>query len=490
MTSLRPSIISYTFLLSFLCWTFICQKFGIQASLPILVVTGIQVAAGIIFLLPQSIRAIGMIMIAIGFGILISSITVTYHAHKPDATSIDSFADDRTVIITGWIADAPENRPTDARYTIAAEKIETICKKTKSEKAAPGCDGSPYAGTVHGRLLATGFAWPPLQYGDPVTVVGKLSQPGIIEGFDYGKYLSLRDIYATMNRASVRESKQEPVTRPSSWRMYRGLYAIRTWFETQVQNVFPEPQGALLLGLLTGAQSGLPEHLSNDFRTAGLSHIVAVSGYNVTIVLLILSGLLFWLPIRKRILPLALMLIAYGILTGGSPPVMRAVIMGILGLLAILLGRQTTPRLTVLWTAFAMVLIRPIAISDDVSFQLSFLAVIGLMELSPWLLKVFNIIPDTLGIRTSLAATIAALIMTLPLTIFVFRQLSLVAPFTNLLVAPLIPIAMLLGVIATAAGILWLPLGLALGYPAWAILELIILIAETGAKVPWAAVKF
>jgi competence protein ComEC len=272
--------------------------------------------------------------------------------------------------------------------------------------------------------------------------------------------------------------------------MYRGLYGLRTWFETQVQRVFTEPQGSLLLGLLTGAQSGLPQHLSDSFRTAGLSHIVAVSGYNVTIVLLILSGLLCWLPVRKRVLPLVIALMAYGIMTGGSPPVIRAVIMGILGLVAIILGRQTVPRLTVLWTASMMVMMRPLAISDDVSFQLSFLAVIGLMELSPWLLKLLRNVPDTLGIRTSLAATIAAQIMTLPLTIFVFRQISLVAPFTNVLVAPLIPLAMLLGFIATLAGTLWLPLGMALGYPAWAVLELIILIAETGAKVPWAAIKF
>jgi competence protein ComEC len=98
-----------------------------------------------------------------------------------------------------------------------------------------------------------------------------------------------------------------------------------------------------------------------------------------------------------------------------------------------------------------MVLVRPQAISDDVSFQLSFLAVIGLMELSPWLLKVLRKVQDTLGMRTSLAATLAALIMTLPLTISVFRQISIVAPLTNVLVAPLIPLAMLSGFIATLA---------------------------------------
>ena len=80
--------------------------------------------------------------------------------------------------------------------------------------------------------------------------------------------------------------------------------------------------------------------------------------------------------------------------------------------------------------------------------------------------------------------------MTLPLTISVFRQISIVAPLTNVLVAPLIPLAMLSGFIATLAGILWLPLGMALGYPAWAVLELIILIAQTGARLPLAAIRW
>ncbi|MDD5054852.1 MAG: ComEC/Rec2 family competence protein [Candidatus Peribacteraceae bacterium] len=489
---MSPSRISYSFLGSFLVWTFFCEKSGIDStSLSVFIPIGIMFVAGCACLITNTLRAIGVMMLAIGFGALLSSSVVSWQAHVTDATSVESFANDRTVLITGWIADAPEQRPTDARYTIETETIETICKKTKNQKTvAPGCDGTPYAGPVHGKLLATGFTWPPLRYGDPITVSGKLTRPGIIEDFDYGKYLSLRGIFATMTRASIARPQADPPTRPASWKIFRKLYDTRTWYETQVQQVFVEPQAALLLGLLTGAQSGLPQHLADDFRTAGLSHIVAVSGYNVTIVLLILSGLLCWLPVRRRILPLAIALMAYGILTGGSPPVMRAVIMGILGLIAITLGRQSTPRLTVLWTAFVMVLMRPQAISDDVSFQLSFLAVIGLMELSPWLQSVLKYIPDTLGVRTSLAATLAALIMTLPLTIFIFRQISLVAPITNVLVAPLIPLAMLTGFIATVAGILWLPLGLALGYPAWAVLELIILIAETGARVPWAAVKF
>ena len=483
MNHLRASTISYAFLGSFLSWTFLIERFGDSVFPVVIAVTGMILTT---YLLSRggdgSMRRIVIVISAIIIGIFVSSIAMILRAHWMLDTSIETFADKGTVVISGWVADAPEHRPTTSRYVVEAESIRDTCKR--------GTTCQTFMSTAHGKVLVTGFAWPLGEYGDPVTVTGKLKQPGIIEGFDYGRYLSLKDIYAMMDNGWIEGSKIEPQSRPMGWQIIRGLHGVRTWFESNVQNVFTEPQASLLLGLMTGTTSSLPGYLSDAFRTAGLSHIVAVSGYNVTIVLLILSGLLCWLPIRRRIPILAMALVAYGILTGASPPVMRAVIMGILGLLAILAERQTTPRLTILWTAFFMVLWRPQSIAFDVSFQLSFLAVIGLMELSPWLSKILKRVPDTLGIRTSLAATLAAQIATIPLTVFTFRQISLVAPLTNILVAPLIPVAMLSGFVATLAGMLWMPLGLALGYPAWAVLELIILIAKIGAGVPWAAIRF
>jgi competence protein ComEC len=137
-----------------------------------------------------------------------------------------------------------------------------------------------------------------------------------------------------------------------------------------------------------------------------------------------------------------------------------------------------------------MLLYRPAFIWDDASFQLSFLAVVGITELSPLLKRLLKLVPETLGLKETLVATLAAQIATIPLTVFIFRQLSLVAPFSNILVAPLVPAAMLLGFIGMVLGAIYWPLGLAVSYPAWAFLEAIILIANWSSAIPFAAIKF
>lgn len=137
-----------------------------------------------------------------------------------------------------------------------------------------------------------------------------------------------------------------------------------------------------------------------------------------------------------------------------------------------------------------MLLWNPLLLWYDASFQLSFAAVIGITELSPWLLKVFKRVPSVLAIRESLTATVAAEIATLPIAILIFRQFSFIAPVTNILVAPLIPPAMLMGTVTLILGAIWTPLGLLAGYYTWAILQLIIWIAKICAAVPFAAVTF
>jgi len=137
-----------------------------------------------------------------------------------------------------------------------------------------------------------------------------------------------------------------------------------------------------------------------------------------------------------------------------------------------------------------MLIFRPAFIWDDAGFQLSFLAVIGIAGLGAPLKKLLNRMPESFGLRKALVATLAAQIATLPLTVFLFRQISLIAPFSNILVAPLIPAAMLLGFIGAILGAVYWPLGLAVSYPAWAFLEIIIKIATWSAAIPWAAIKF
>ncbi|MDD5751252.1 MAG: ComEC/Rec2 family competence protein, partial [Candidatus Peribacteraceae bacterium] len=262
------------------------------------------------------------------------------------------------------------------------------------------------------------------------------------------------------------------------------------WFEGTLNLLFPEPHASLAAGLLTGSRRGLPAGLLADFTAVGLTHIIAISGTNITIIMTLIAGLLFWLPFRWRLIPTIFAITAFTFFVGASASVVRAAIMGSLGLLAVTLGRQADTRLAILWTAAAMTFWNPARLWWDGGFQLSFAAVIGLTELTPILQPLLHAIPKTLGLRESLLTTIAAQLTAMPLTILLFGNLSIIAPIANVLVAPVIPIAMLFGAVSVAAGALWIPLGKLVALPGWMCLSWIVGVAQTLARVPGASFHF
>lgn len=265
------------------------------------------------------------------------------------------------------------------------------------------------------------------------------------------------------------------------------LTGARVTVERQVTRLYPEPHAALLIGLLTGTRSALPKPILDDFRDTGLTHLLAISGYNITLLLTILSSFLFWLPLRWRFVPLSLGVIAFTLFTGASASVVRAAVMGIIGLLALQTGRIQTTRLTIGWAAFCMLAWNPTYLWDDAGFQLSFLAVIGLSEMSPLLEPWCKRLPDTFGLRTAFQTTMAVQLTATPWILFAFGRLSLIAPLSNLLAPPLVPIAMLIGAVSIALHAVFPPLGMLLAVPAYLALTVLLLIGQLLARVPYAS---
>lgn len=266
-----------------------------------------------------------------------------------------------------------------------------------------------------------------------------------------------------------------------------GLVALRGDVQVRIGTMYPEPHGSLLMGLLTGDRSGLPYDIVQDFRTTGLSHILAVSGFNITLIVSMLMACLFWIPVRWRLLPAAIGVIVFVLFVGPSASVVRAAVMGMIGLLAIAAERQTHARLSILWACCAMLAWQPGWLTDDAGFQLSFLAVIGLTELSdtikPWLKRV----PETLGLRDALLATLAAQATATPWSTVLFGGVPLLSPLANVLAAPLIAPAMLLGGVSVLAGYVYEPLGLLLSAVTWLLLQAILVPSTLLAAVPGAS---
>jgi competence protein ComEC len=407
----------------------------------------------------------------IPLGIITALVVVSRTTHMPTPRTVDWYATDTTMTIVGIITDEPDKRPLQTKYTVTVQKI--------TDQSGVEHDG------VTGNVLITDQRqWPVFEYGDPVTVRGKLQLPEPIDTFQYDQYLSRYNIYSLMYRGNISLLEEKNMSHITKY-----LYRIKTVFESQINLLYPEPHASFMAGLLTGSRKGIPEDRLEDFNKTGLTHIIAISGYNITIVITVIMSALFWLPTKLRYSAAIASIILFTLFVGASAAVVRAAIMGILGLIALQAGHKTSAMLSVLWTALLMVGWNPKILWYDASFQLSFLAVIGLIMLSPLLEPFFTRVPRTFAMRESLTMTIAAQITATPLIILLFGRLSLISPITNLLVAPALPLAMLLGFVGTLISFISMPLGLLISYCGWATLEWVLFIAKIGARIPLASIE-
>lgn len=466
----KPSTIAYIFLGSFLLSIFALQWWQKTSYPPELwIILGILGLFGILGILFKQ-RTVSSFILASTIAIAVALLTISRTTHIPSETTIDTYAKGKSVTIHGIISDAPDDRQIFIRYTVDATDVQV----SATGAVIP----------VTGKILVTDRRhWPRYRYGDRVMMKGILDLPQNSETFAYDNYLSRFSIYTTM-RASVIEQVSAGHKHP----VMAGLIYLREAFEAQINRVFPEPQASFLAGLLTGSRRGMPEHLTDAFRTTGLTHIVAISGFNITIIIAIITGALFFLPLKWRLLPAVVTIILFTLFVGASASVVRASIMGILGLFALQTGRLKNIRLLIVWTAFFMLLWNPKLLWYDAGFQLSFLAVIGLSETAPLLERWLKRIPNTLGVREALTITIAAQIFAMPWVVLQFGTLSLISPLANILVAPLIPFAMLFGFLGTVISVLSFPVGQLIGFVAWGCMELIVLITTTLANIPFASI--
>jgi competence protein ComEC len=243
-----------------------------------------------------------------------------------------------------------------------------------------------------------------------------------------------------------------------------------------------------MAGLLIGSRSSLPDNVLNDFRTSGVSHIVAISGYNITIIAsMIFAATCRYLGRTRSFWLVTVVLIVFTIMTGASASVIRATIMGIMALTAKQVGRVGSISGVWLLAGFMMMIANPMVLVYDAGFQLSFLATAGLMWISPFISKYLRWVPETVGLRDSLASTLSATALTLPIMISNFRQVSLISPLVNMLILPLVPIIMAIGAVIIGVAAISATLSQVLGWFAWLGLSYILGVTHWLGNIPYAA---
>lgn len=297
-------------------------------------------------------------------------------------------------------------------------------------------------------------AFPKLIAGDVVSWFGRV-QP--LRDDDYDRYLASQGIAATC------EATQMSLVSHDDSAVGR-LEGVRQASGDALQKVLPEPEGGLAAAILIGLRDRVDRSLAAAFTMAGVSHIVAISGWNIAIVAATVAALLrSFVGRRRRAIVTLAAIVAYTVFAGASPSVVRAAFMSGVALMAVESGRGSRVMISLAWAVSIMLLLDPATVSD-VGFQLSAAATAGLVvwanPLTRWLNERFPRIPGV--IRETLGVSLAAQAATLPIALLTFGRLSPIAPVANLVAVPLVPPAMAAGAVAFGAG--WLAV---VGAPVW-----------------------
>jgi competence protein ComEC len=346
------------------------------------------------------------------------------------------------------------------------------------------------------RVLVSAPLYAPVSYGDRVRVSGKLSRPGVIaEGdgraFDYGAYLAKDDIYWTMSFADV-----EVLAHGEGSALKTALFAAKQDFVSHIESILPEPQASLLAGLVIAGKGSLPSRVLEDFRRSGVVHIVVLSGFNVTLIAEFLRQLCTYafLAAGLAAAPLALAASALGIalfvlMTGASATVVRAAAMALIALLAKHLGRSFSAPRALALAAFLMLMWNPKLLVFDPSFQLSFLATLGLVYVSPWLEeRLRGRWARSAKLKEIFIQTASTQLAVLPLLMYSTGSVSLVSLPANLAILPAVPLAMLTGFFAALASYLSPVLAWPVSFLAHALLSFILGAARLFGSLPFAVV--
>ena len=334
------------------------------------------------------------------------------------------------------------------------------------------------------RLDVTAPRYPPVRAGDRVEVRGALRAPP--DG-PYGAYLARTGVAATLATRSLRQL----AAAADADQLVQG---IRADAGDALERALPEPAAGLAAGILIGLRERVDRELAADFTTTGLSHVVAISGWNIALVAGLVAALLVTWPRRRRAIATVAAIALYTVLAGASPSVLRAAVMAGVVLLARETGRPGTAARALAWAVVLLLVVGPATVADA-GFQLSAAATAGLLAWgTPLAARLRARLPRLPGfIVEGLAVSLAAQAATLPIVLLSFGRLAPLSPILNLLVVPLVPLAMATGTLALVGGLLagaGAPALVAtlLGLPGALIIGLMVMLVQTAADLPFAGV--
>lgn len=448
---MHPSIILDAILAGFIVGSFISFVFkNFEPQFILIFITFL-----LVFIFARSARRS---FIAIIFVLFCWMGYVRFSAQYFKESEMDEY-DNQEVILVGYIPEYPGLN----QFKIHATSVHTdeLCSSISEDVLVKGSADDLKIGKTY---IATGK-------------IGKLKS----------RRSSLDPSYL-LKAKEITELSTEHKTKPSNY-IKEVAGAIRGRVSLSLTNAIPEPAASLARGYLIGGSSGLPDEVIKNFRRLSLTHILAVSGYNVTIVVIvIMSAATLFLKRAKATLFSCLGITLFSFVAGLSASVVRASFMGIFMIISSAFGRIVSPARVLIITGSVMALFSPLAPFYDIGFQLSFLAVAGLLYIVPVLEKRLGALEKVPGLKESLSSTLAAQIAVSPLIAYYFGSLSIMGILANLLITPLIPYVMAISALVILVSPMNSFLSYIVGVPAYLIGKMQIKISSVIASLPFSSV--
>lgn len=401
---------------------------------------------------------VGVFVVAFLFGVLRFDL-----ADKVAPASLEEKVGE-SVSLSGLIVDEPDMRETNQKLTVLVKE---------------------QAGRI--KILITAGLGEYFKYGDTINFSGKLSKSENFltdqgKEFDYINYLRKDGIYYTMFYP-----KTEIVSSGGGNPIKRALFGVKERFLEKINVSIPNPESLLMGGLILGERSTFNADLRRAFVDTGTIHIVALSGYNVTIVAEWIMKLFAFLPNNFAFGAGVLGILLFVIMSGASSTAVRAGIMATLALVARATGRTYDVARILILTGVVMILFNPFILVFDVSFQLSFIATVAVIFLAPRIEKYFTWVPRRFGLQDIVAVTFAAYIFVLPFILYKMGNLSMVALPANILILPFIPITMLFGFLTGIMGLISYFLSTPFGFLSTILLKYELLVVGFFSRIPFAS---
>jgi len=351
---------------------------------------------------------------------------------------------------------------------------------------------------VSGKVLIRVPRYRSIHYGDVLKVTGRLETPPVFEDFDYRSYLGRHGIQSIMNYP-----RTEVVETDKGYKLLASIYSLRNELSHSLTQSIPGVQASVAKGILLGLRGDIPASTIEAFSRTGTAHLLAISGLHLSIILGIVLSAGIWIFGRRYFIHiwLALGIIwLYALLTGMNAPVVRAAFMGSMFLVGEYLGRQRSAATALAFAAAVMTGFEP-QILWDVSFQLSFLAIAGLIFIAPlfqgFSKRVYVHLYDKRRTGTSpinfvidsFAITLSAILATWPIIIYNFEILSFVGLPATFLALLAMPAIIVTSALTSIAGLFAPLLASIFGYLAWIFLSYLTLIVRFFDVLPFTSIS-